>query len=132
MKVREMLEMIDQMRPNAYSSREKIDMLNTIEGRVYTDILTKAEAFGGTFEPFMEGQEERELAVPVPFTDLYLFYLASMIDFYNGDAGRYNDTVVLYNKAWDDFAAFYRENNKPKQTNLTGMIPHGWHKGWGR
>ena len=100
-------------------------MLNTIEGRIYTDILEQASDFEGKFLPFEEGEEERELMVPVPFTDVYLYYLAAMIDFYNGDSGRYNDTMVLYNQAWEDYAAYYRERHKPKQTNLTGMIPHG-------
>ena len=52
--------------------------------------------------------------------------MAAMIDFYNGDSGRYNDTMVLYNQAWEDYAAHYRERHKPKQTNLTGMIPRRW------
>lgn len=127
MNVRELLAHIDQIRPNAYTDKEKIDMLNTIEGRVYTDIFQKAEGFEGEFVPFKEGQEERELAVPVPFTDLYTFFLMSRIDFLNGDSGRYNDTMVLLQNAWDEYAAYYRENNKPKQTNLHGMIPRrGW------
>lgn len=128
MKVREVLATVDQLRPNAYTDEEKINMLNTIEGRVYTDIFQKAEGFEGEFIPFKEGQEERELAVPVPFTELYIFFLMSRIDFLNGDSGRYNDTMVLLQNAWDEYAAYYRENNKPKQTNLHGMIPHGW--GW--
>lgn len=126
MKVREILAEIDLIRPNAYTDGEKIALLNTIEGRVYTDIYQKAEDFEGEFEPFTEGGEERELSVPVPFTDLYLYYIASRIDYFNGDVGRYNDSIVLYNDAWDMFAAYYRENHKPKQTNLHGMIPHGW------
>jgi len=127
MKVREILAFIMQIRPHAYTDAEMIALLNTIEGRVYTDILQKAEGFEGTFEPFSEGQVERELVVPVPFTDLYTYYLASQIDWMNGDSGRYNDSMVLYNKAWDDYAAYYRANHKPKQTNLRGMIPHrGW------
>ena len=126
MKLREILTTVDQLRPNAYTDAEKIQWLNTIEGRVYTDIFQKAEGFEGEFVPFEEGQEERELAVPVPFTDLYTFFLMSRIDFLNGDSGRYNDTMVLLQNAWDEYAAYYRENNKPKQTNLHGMIPHGW------
>ena len=127
MKLREILTTVDQLRPNAYTDAEKIAMLNTIEGRVYTDIFQKAEGFEGEFVPFEEGQEERELAVPVPFTELYFYHLASRIDFLNGDSGRYNDTMVLLENAWNEFAAYYRANHKPKQTNLTGMIPHrGW------
>ena len=129
MKVREILTEIDQTRPNAYTDAEKIRWLNIIEGRVYTDIMSKADdGLNWTFIPFEEGQEERELVVPAPFTELYSFFLMSRIDFYNGDSARYNDTMVLLNNAWDEFAAYYRENNKPKQTNLSGMIPHGW--GW--
>ena len=124
MKVREILARIMQIRPHAYTDEEMIGMLNTIEGRVYTEIFQKAADFTGEFVPFQEGEEERELAVPVPFTELYLFFLMSRIDFYNGDSGRYNDSMVLHNDAWDNYAAYYRENNKPKQTNLTGMIPH--------
>lgn len=127
MKLREILTTVDQVRPNAYTDAEKIAMINTIEGRVYTDIFQKAEGFEGEFIPLEEGQEERELAVPVPFTELYLFFLMSRIDFLNGDSSRYNDTMVLLQNAWDEYAAYYRENNKPKQTNLHGMIPHrGW------
>ena len=129
MKLGELLRKIDQLRPNAYTDAEKIDMLNTIEGRVYTDIMSKADdGLNWTFIPFKEGQEERELVVPVPFTDIYSYYLMAQIDFLNGDSGRYNDTMVLLQNAWDEYAAYYRENNEPKQTNLHGMIPHGW--GW--
>ena len=128
MTARELLTTIDQMRPNAFTDREKLQFLNTIEGRIYTEILNRADGNDLTFIPITEGEEERELIVPIPYTDLYIYYMGAMIDFYNGDSGRYNDTVVLYNDAWENFAAYYRENNKPKQTNLHGMIPHGW--GW--
>ena len=126
MTIREVLARVDTIRPNAYTDGEKIAMLNTIEGRIYTDILEQAADFMGEFLPFREGEEERELAVPVPFADVYIYYLAAMIDFYNGDSGRYNDTMVLYNQAWEDYAAYYRERHKPKQVNLDSMIPRRW------
>ncbi len=125
MTIREVLARVDTIRPNAYTDGEKIAMLNTIEGRIYREILEKTADFTGEFIPFQEGEEERELTVPVPYTDIYVFYLAAMIDFYNGDSGRYNDTMVLFNQAWEDYAAHYRERHKPKQVNLNGMIPHG-------
>lgn len=128
MTARELLTTIDQMRPNAFTDGEKLQFLNTIEGRIYTEILNRAEGNDLTFVPFREGEEEKELIVKIPYTDIYIYYMAAMIDFYNGDSSRYNDTMVLFNNVWDEYAAYYRENNKPKQTNLHGMIPHGW--GW--
>lgn len=124
MTARELLTTIDQMRPNAFTDGEKLQFLNTIEGRIYTEILNRAEGNDLTFVPFQEGEEEKELIVPIPYTDIYIYYLAAMIDFYNGDSDRYNDTMVLFNQAWEDYAAHYREENKPKQTNLHGMLKY--------
>lgn len=127
MTVRELLTTIDQLRPNAFTDGEKIRMLNTVEGRIYKDILSGYEEEAPVFVPFAEGQEERELAVPVPFTDVYVYYLASMMDFYNGDSGRYNDSMAMYNQAWEELQAYYLRTHTPKQTNLCGMIPErGW------
>lgn len=127
MKLRELLTTVDQLRPNAFTDAEKIRMVNTVEGRIYKDILQKYEGVEPIFVPFEEGQEERELVVPVPFTDVYVYYLISMMDFYNGDSGRYNDSMVLYNQAWEEFQAHYLQKHTPKQTNLCGMIPlRGW------
>ena len=123
MTVKELFDLVDQIRPNAFTEREKLHFLNTIEGKVYREILEKAEKGAEEFLPFREGDEERELAVPIPYTDIYIYYLAAMRDFDNGDAGRYNDTMVLSNTAWNDYAAYYREKHRPKQTNLFGMIP---------
>lgn len=123
MTLRELFTTVDQLRPNAFTDAEKIRMVNTVEGRIYKDILSKYEGEEPIFTPFEEGQEERELAVPVPYTDVYVFYLTSMMDFYNGDSGRYNDSMVLYNQAWNDFQAYYLQTHTPKQTNLCGMIP---------
>lgn len=123
MTLRELFTTVDQLRPNAFTDAEKIRMVNTVEGRIYKDILSKYEGEEPIFTPFEEGQEERELAVPVPYTDVYVFYLASMMDFYNGDSSRYNDSMVLYNQAWNEFQAYYLQTHTPKQTNLCGMIP---------
>lgn len=127
MNLRELLVEVDQFRPNAFADAEKIRMVNTVEGRIYKDILSKYEGEEPVFIPFAEGQEERELVVPVPFTDVYVFYLISMVDFYNGDSNKYNDSMILYNDAWENYAAHYLQTHTPKQTNLCGMIPlRGW------
>jgi len=81
MNLRELLTTVDQLRPNAFTDAEKIRMVNTVEGRIYKDILSKYEGEEPVFVPFAEGQEERELVVPVPFTNIYVYYLISMMDF---------------------------------------------------
>lgn len=126
MTAREVLSTIDQMRPNAYTDAEKLRFLNVLEGRIYTEIYEASRREAGedtpVFSPIKEGEEDREMSVPEPYTDLYIYYLAAMIDFYNGDSGRYNDSMVMYNDAWDKYAAYYIQRHKPKQTKITGLI----------
>ena len=55
MTIREVLARVDTIRPNAYTDGEKIAMLNTIEGRIYADILEQAEGFDKEFLPFRGG-----------------------------------------------------------------------------
>lgn len=43
MNLRELLTTVDQLRPNAFTDAEKIRMVNTVEGRIYKDILSKYE-----------------------------------------------------------------------------------------
>ena len=118
MKVYEVLRRLDSLRPNAFSDGEKLELLQTVEGRVYTDIFLQAADFSGSPAPLLE---ETELSVPAPFHDLYLHYLMAMVAFYSGDTAGYTESMLLYNRCWEDFAAHYRANHKPVQKNLHGM-----------
>ena len=54
MTVKELFDLVDQIRPNAFTEREKLHFLNTIEGKVYREILEKAEKGAEEFLPFRE------------------------------------------------------------------------------
>lgn len=57
-----------------------------------------------------------ELSVSAPYDNLYGLYLMSMIDFANGEYNKYNNTVLAFNGAMDEYRCWYRRNNQPAVT----------------
>ena len=58
----------------------------------------------GTLLDFTDMSDE--LIVDPPHDKLYAYYLEAMIDFHNGEADRYANTMQLFNEAWDDFVSY--------------------------
>lgn len=58
----------------------------------------------GTLLPFAD--KSAELIVDPPHDKLYAYFLEAMIDFHNGEADRYTNTMQLFNDAWDEFVGY--------------------------
>jgi hypothetical protein len=116
MKLKNLLDKIDRLKPNSVDEQDKIDWINEIDERVYNDIYLKAEDYLGEFIPLVKGDEEKEVLIPSLYSEIYYYYLAAKIDFVNDEIASYNNNMALYNSMYTDFAAYYRRNHVPKQT----------------
>ena len=57
---------------------------------------------------------DTELLVPAPYDEeVYLFWLQSKIEYWNGEMGKYNNSVTMYNKAYSNFERAYNREHKP-------------------
>lgn len=54
-----------------------------------------------------------ELLVPEPFDEMYLRWLESQIDYYNGEYGKYNNAIVMYNAAYEAYRNEYNRTHMP-------------------
>ena len=101
MKVSEVLELVDAVKSNQYSDGVKISWLNDVEGRVLCEIHKKKpeeiKAIRGS---------EDVLSVPGPYSRLYLFYLAAMIDFAIGDHTAFSRSNAAFEIAFEEYAKF--------------------------
>jgi hypothetical protein len=101
MKISDMLELVDAVKSNEYSDDLKIRWLNEVEGRVLCEIRkVKPEDIKE-----MTGSDD-VLSVPNPYSRLYLFYLASMIDFSRGDAAAFSRSNEAFEAAFTEYAKF--------------------------
>ena len=114
MKIREVIENVDRVKPNAFDFADKVRWLNEVEGMVQTDILLLAPQ---EFITYGSGDGERELLVAPPHDKLYEAYLTARIDFANGEYKKYNNTVAMFNQALTEFTRWFADNFRPADTH---------------
>lgn len=117
MTIMEALHGIDTIKPNSYNQTDKIRWLSTLDGIVKTEII---DAHKGGEEIIFNGYTEdtvlnTPLLVSAPYDEMYLFWLESKIDYWNGEIGKYNNSIAMFNEAYSRFARYYNSINMPKK-----------------
>ena len=116
MTIMEAINRIDAIKPNSYAQLEKIRWLSTLDGNIKTNIVDTHEgnekvAFDGYTE---ETNLTTELLVPAPYDEIYLYWLESKIDYWNGEMGKYNNAISMYNTVYAEFERYYNRTHMPK------------------
>lgn len=121
MKIMEALFRIDEVKPNSYSQGEKINWLSSLDGIVKSEIIDTHE--GGTDAAFngydVDTDLNTDMLVPFPYDDIYLRYLEMQIDYANGEYGKYNNSITMYNTAYSAFEKYYNRTHLPKAKKFT-------------
>lgn len=61
--------------------------------------------------------QRTQLLVPEPYAyDVYVNYLCACIDRENGEMEKYNNSIIMYNAGFTNFAMQYNRTNKPKKS----------------
>ena len=106
---------IDAIKPNSYSQSEKIKWLSTLDGTVKSEIIDTHEGGEGVvFNGYNENAElSTELLIPAPYDDIYLRWLEAQIDYANGEYGKFNNSIAMYNTAYVAFTNYYNRTHMP-------------------
>ena len=115
MKLAQAIAGIDKLKSNPYDRAEKLLWLSTLDGMVKTRILDAYE--GGREQEFSsyteETPDETQLLIPAPYDQIYLWYLAAQMDYYNGEITRYNNAIALFESGYEAFARYYHRTHRP-------------------
>lgn len=120
MTIIEAITRIDAIKPNAYRQSEKIAWISSIDSTIMREII---ETHEGDSTVIFDGYTDNtplttELLVPAPYDELYLYYLESRIDYWNGETKRYNNSIKMFNEAYSNFAKYYNRTHMPKGRNI--------------
>lgn len=120
MTIMDALYRIDELKPNSYSQPEKIKWLSSLDGVIKSEIIDTHE--GGEDIVFSGYDENADLntvlLVDAPYDDIYLRWLEAQIDYTNGEYGKYNNSLVAYNDAYDLYQRHYNRTHMPKGTKF--------------
>ena len=115
MTIMDALYRIDELKPNSYSQTEKIKWLSSLDGVIKSEIIDTHE---GGADVVFDGYGDdaaltTELLVPAPYDDIYLRWLEAQIDYSNGEYGKYNNSIAMYNTAYTAYANHYNRTHMP-------------------
>ncbi len=115
MKLREAIERADEVKPNAFTEKRKTEWLQELDGRIAADVflLSKPELDQIRYSWPEDG--DTELLVDPPHDAMYTVYLMAMIDFYNGEYQRYQNTSAMYSAMYSDFVTWFARTYDPAQ-----------------
>lgn len=115
MKLKETIEFVDGVKPNAYSEEQKTRWISDCEGMVQTRIflwaLTEIISYA------WPADKETVLLVDPPHDKLYLSYLYAMIDFANGEYAKYQNSMQMFNAEFSEFMRWFAGAYRPADTN---------------
>lgn len=60
---------------------------------------------------------QKSLLAKFPYDELYLAYLKMKIDEENGETARYNNSAILFNSHYDNYAKWYQKYHRPINKN---------------
>lgn len=115
MKIKEMIDMVDKLTPNAYETIDKIQWLKHLDLQIYDEVISGCEGYEqismGEYD--VEQYDDTELLAPDMFSDLYRWYLEAQIGKANGETERYNNALILFQSKWQEYCNWYIRHHMP-------------------
>ena len=103
---------LDALKPNTYSTRQKILWLSQLEAMVSELVLRRGcDPFGGFTD---ETDPDTRLTMPAPFDMAYLYWLEAQIHYANEDMDLYNRAIVQFNGIYAEFKAAYKRSHRAR------------------
>lgn len=116
MTIKECIDAVDNLKPNQYTLRDKVQWLSFVDETIINDVLKTHEGYDGRYDTFTGYTEEDldvSLIVQSPYDRLYTAFLVMKIDHENGEIARYNNSASLYNAHLMEFKKYYNKTHMP-------------------
>ncbi len=115
MTIIEAINRLDELKHNTYSEINKVEWLSRLDNMVKKHIIDTHE---GEEDVVFYGYDENtdtstELLVPAPHDEMYLRWMEAQIDYHNGEYKKYNNSVTMFNTAFEAYHAHYNRTHMP-------------------
>lgn len=123
MTIREALRQVDELKPNAISEEQKIKWLDRME-RFFIEECIKTHHVPERYRNLeyrgydTHTDDETELLIPDPDSEVYLAYLEMKIDLANMEIEKYNNSAMLYGQVLQNLKKKYNRECLPLQSQL--------------
>ena len=105
------LELIDDIKPNAFSDEVKTAWVNEVEGLVQTEVFLLAVEDVVQYQ--WPADSGAALLARPPHDKIYWVYLSAMVDFGNGEYDKYQNTMQMFNQFFGEYMRWYARTYNP-------------------
>ena len=115
MTIIEVVNRLDALKFNTYTQDDKVEWLSRLDTMVKKQIIDTHEgAEAISFQGYTtDTPMDTVLLVPAPHDEMYLRWMEAQKDYHNGEYDKYNNAIILFNSAYENYAADYNQNHKP-------------------
>lgn len=109
MTVRELLDFVADVKPNAYQEETLMQYLNECESMVWQEVMHNDPA---EYVPLVTPQDDdHELMMVKPFDKCYGHYIQAMIDFQNEESVSYQNNMAMFNSQWLEYKKYMQRSD---------------------
>ena len=116
MKVKDAIDLANEWEENRFSTATKVEWLTLLDGKILEEVINAhedADEMESDLPYTVADYATQDLLVPDPYSDFYPLYLQAQIQLSNGDTARYNQSVALYNNAYQTWQDAYNRAHMP-------------------
>ena len=117
MKATDIITRCDNLKPNVQSYAQKRKWLDKIESDIRKYAARYSSHSGDTSFAHCE---DPELFLDSNYSDIYVYYLISMIDLANQDVAMYNNSCAFFNDLFSDWQKKWRREHLPQSVSKEG------------
>lgn len=123
MKAFQAIEIFDRQFENDIAEEDKLRWLFQLDEGFQNELIATHEG-GSETENIDPGDGERQLLVPNPYTDIYLYWLRCKMFLSRGEIDLYNNFLSAYMTVKEEFEREYHRTHMPKGTSIKNYT--GW------
>lgn len=115
MTIREIIEQVDDTKPNAFSQKTKMAWIAKLDGTIAANVMLMNIVEAQQLQYKFPEDLDSEPLVGFPHDELYVYWLRAMIDDANGEAEKYENSMAQYNARYGDFVRWFAATYEPAQ-----------------
>jgi len=131
MNITKAISQLDSLMPNVFNESLKRQWLSEVDAvivmlRKHYMLSDEEQAVVDEWAEYTDTTpSETELLVGIPFTDIYLNYMAAKINYLQSDINRYNNAMALYQKTYESYANEFNRLHTPATTSIVAFPANG-------
>ena len=114
MTLMEAINEADRLKPNAYSTEDKLRWLERLDRRIWREILQTHEGEAGSFPSYGPGDAQASLLAQPPYDEMAVHWLCAQIDYYNGELDSFNASNAMFEALYDRCRCAFHRQHKPR------------------